>query len=173
MLFDTHENELNKSVFGETFVIDKDAGEALKFTYQIHLIGEDNCLFGNKFAEHNPLIKDYDGKQRKFKVWLLTKYIRDGVDILETTANDTAYEHTYDNLTNMGAKFELYELSQSQEQLQTYGKAYKLNLLSTVTNALRNGNYKAWAITDESNNLYVGCNDASVKALYFQLHHKR
>lgn len=157
------DNKVDNVVFEETFQIDKDPGEALKFTYQIHLIGEDNCLFGNKFAEHNPLIKEWN-ENRKFKVWLLTRYIREGADILETGSGDTSYDHTTD-----GEQFTLTALGKTAE----YGEAYQLSLKNTVINNLANGSYRSWAITDENGNLYVGANDANINVVYLQLHHKR
>lgn len=161
-------NVVQTPVFDKEFYIYKDPGEALKFTYQIHLIGEDDCFFGNKFAEHNPLIKDWKGADRKFKVWALTHYAREGTDILETISGDTAYEQTAD-----GACFTVAELEQTSAETKKYGEAYTLTLSDVMAAALQGAGCKAWAITDENKNLYVACNDASVKALYFQLHHKR
>ena len=155
-------------VFDKEFYIYKDPGEALKFTYQIHLIGEDDCFFGNKFAEHNPLIKGWKGADRKFKVWALKHYAREGSDILETISGDTAYVHTSD-----GACFTIAELEQNAFEIKKYGEVFTLTLSEALANTLAGGGYLSWAITDENNNLYVACNDVSVKTLYFQLHHKR
>lgn len=151
-------NLVENEVFNKEFFIYKDPGEALKFTYQIHLIGEDDCFFGNKFAEHNTLIKKWGDTGRQFRVWLLTHYIRDGIDVLETTTGDW---------------FSVHSLSSPSFSLGTQDGAKTLTLSEAVANTLAGGGYFAWAITDEKNNLYVACNDVSVKTLYFQLHHKR
>ena len=151
-------NLVENEVFNKEFFIYKDPGEALKFTYQIHLIGEDDCFFGNKFAEHNTLIKKWGDTKRQFRVWLLRHYIRDGIDVLETTTGDW---------------FSVHSLSSPSFSLGTQDGAKTLTLSEAVANTLSGGGYFAWAITDEKNNLYVACNDVSVKTLYFQLHHKR
>jgi hypothetical protein len=151
-------NLVENEVLNKEFFIYKDPGEALKFTYQIHLIGEDDCFFGNKFAEHNTLIKKWGDTERQFRVWLLTHYIRDGIDVLETTTGDW---------------FSVHSLSSPSFSLGTQDGAKTLTLSEAVANTLAGGEYFAWAITDEKNNLYVACNDVSVKTLYFQLHHKR
>ena len=158
-------NMVQTPVFDEKFCVYKDAGEAIKFTYQIHLIGEDDCVFGNKFAEHNPLIKDWKGKNRKFRVWLLTHYVREGVDVLETT--------TGDEYRKKDEEWKFFDVEPEEQTSSEYGAVFKLTLKQAISDDLKEPKYKAWAITDENNNLYVACNDASVKTLYFQLHHKR
>ena len=148
-------------VFDKEFYIYKDPGEAIKFTYQIHLIGEDDCFFGNKFAEHNTLVKNWGLTERNLRVWLLKHYIREGADVLETTSGDLEYPHL------PGNNLSIYELSSEDGcRILTLTK-------DSVCNFLASGEYLAWAITDENKNLYVACNDASKTELYFQLHHKR
>ena len=161
-------NKVQTPVFDEEFCVYKDAGEAIKFTYQIHLIGEDDCVFGNKFAEHNPLIKDWKGKNRTFRVWLLTHYVREGVDVLETIAGDE-----YREKDEEWKFFDVEPEEQTSSEIAIYGDVFKLTLKLAISEDLKEPKYKAWAITDEKNNLYVACNDASVETLYFQLHHKR
>ena len=158
-------NMVQTPVFDEKFCVYKDAGEAIKFTYQIHLIGEDDCVFGNKFAEHNPLVKDWKGKNRTFMVWLLTHYVREGVDVLETTTGDEYREKD--------EEWKFFDVEPEEQTSSEYGAVFKLTLKLAILEDLKEPKYKAWAITDEKNNLYVACNDASVKTLYFQLHHKR
>ncbi len=147
-------------LFDRTFDVYKDAREAIKFTYQIHLVGEDECFFGNKFAENNPLVKDWGSEDRAFRFWLLTKYVREGTDLLETVDGDVYYEHTADDKC----------FSYSSIKLEPYCFIFEL---ADKIKALDKSKYVAWAITDENDNLYVGCNDASVSTLYFQLHHVR
>lgn len=161
-------NMVQTPVFDEKFCVYKDAGEAIKFTYQIHLIGEDDCVFGNKFAEHNPLIKDWKGKNRTFRVWLLTHYVREGVDVLETTTGDE-----YRKKTEEWQFFDVEPEEQTSDDISIYGNVFKLTLKLAISEDLKEPKYKAWAITDEKNNLYVACNDKKITTLYFQLHHKR
>ena len=161
-------NKVQTPVFDEKFCVYKDPGEAIKFTYQIHLIGEDDCVFGNKFAEHNPLIKDWKGKNRTFRVWLLTHYVREGVDVLETIAGDE-----YREKDEEWKFFDVEPEEQTSSEIAIYGDVFKLTLKLAISEDLKEPKYKAWAITDENNNLYVACNDKKITTLYFQLHHKR
>lgn len=161
-------NIVQTPVFDEKFCVYKDPGEAIKFTYQIHLIGEDDCVFGNKFAEHNPLIKDWKGKNRTFRVWLLTHYVREGVDVLETIAGDE-----YREKDEEWKFFDVEPEEQTSSEIAIYGDVFKLTLKLAISEDLKEPKYKAWAITDENNNLYVACNDKKITTLYFQLHHKR
>ena len=154
-------NVVQNPVFNKGFFIYKDPGEAIKFTYQIHLIGEDDCFFGNKFAEHNPLIKTWSEK-RKFKVWSLKHYVREGADVLETIDSDVSFI----TITRDGF-LSLKKEEQAKTDEDKYGEVYTLTL-PTLINA---ENMKAWAITDENNNIYLACNNASVRKVYFQLHH--
>lgn len=161
-------NMVQTPVFDEKFCVYKDAGEAIKFTYQIHLIGEDDCVFGNKFAEHNPLIKDWKGTNRTLRVWLLTHYVREGVDVLETTTGDE-----YREKDEEWKFFDVEPEEQTSSEISVYGDVFKLTLKLAISEYLKEPKYKAWAITDENNNLYVACNDKAITTLYFQLHHKR
>lgn len=155
-------NVAQNPVFNKGFFIYKDPGEAIKFTYQIHLIGEDDCFFGNKFAEHNPLIKSW-GEKRKFKVWSLKHYVREGADVLETIDSDvSSITITLDGFLSVKKE------EQNKTDEDKYGEVYTLTLPEAIINA---ENMKAWAITDENNNIYLACNNASVRKVYFQLHH--
>ncbi|MBQ3221191.1 MAG: hypothetical protein IJB34_04450 [Clostridia bacterium] len=156
------------NIFKKEFLVDKDAGEALRFTYQIHLIGEDCCFFGEKFSVHNPLVKDWEGKRKTFRLWFLTHYVRESSEKLETIDGDEYLERYND-----GEYFAVGLKNLTIEEQQTYGKVYRLYLEFQALNILDVNKHKAWAITDENNNLYVACNDSSVKEIYFQLHHKR
>lgn len=160
------ENAIETETFSKEFLIFKDAGEALKFTYQIHLIGEGDAFFGNKFAENHPLVKRWDGG-RTFKVWLLTHYVREGSDLLEITTGDISFTHTVDNLVSGSetAKFSIGVSSSAEDN-------YEIKLLSEVYNAISDS-HLAWAITDENNNLYVACNDITKRTLYFKNYHKK
>lgn len=145
-------------LFGKLFYIDKDPGEALKFTYQVHFVTDGDCVVGNKLAEHNTLIKRYDGS-RVLKVWLLPNYIRVGADKLDTA---NGIDYTQDRFT----PFVFFTV----ETDDNAGTA-KIDLSALVKQELTN--YKAWAITDENNNLYVGRNENSAGVVHFTLSHKR
>jgi hypothetical protein len=156
-------NKAKTPIFEKNFYVDKDPGEAIKFTYQVHFVTEDDCVVGNTIAEHNPIIKRYEpnANARKFKVWLLKDHIRDGSDLLEVTENATVFEHTKNRA--------YFDISTSNTN-NTYGTIYLNNALQYE---LRNGGYKAWAITDENNNLYVGRNENQEGVVYFCISHKR
>jgi hypothetical protein len=156
-------------LFDKTFYLDKTAGEAIKFTYQVHLTPYDSeIVVGNTLAENNPLIKKWTGN-RAFKLWLLREYLREGEDIVGEN-NNTAYEQTED-----GRYFNIVKQELSEEALAQYGEVYHLSLKNTMIDYLLNdsNHYVAWAITDENNKLYVGMNSSLNFDLYFQIQHKR
>lgn len=143
-----------KVVFNKSFLIDKTAGEAIKFTYQIHLTPYDSdIVVGNAFAELNPLIKKWES-DRKFKVWLMKDYLREGEDLI-ISGNNTAYTQTYD-----GQYF----------TLESNGGYITLRLNISVD--FQSSGYVGWCITDENNKLYLGCNSATT-VLYLTMQHKR
>lgn len=152
-------NTPKKVLFNKKLYVDKDPGEAIKFTYQVHFVTEGDCVVGNKLAEHNTLIKRYEKSQsaRTLKVWLLKNYIREGEDKLQPTENDASY-------TRIGANA-FFTLTS-----RTDGR-YVLELVDEVKSLL--GGYKAWAITDENNNLYVGRNEHTDGFVNFCIGHKR
>ena len=152
-------NAPKTALFNRKFYVDKNAGEAIKFTYQIHFVTEGNCVVGNKIAEHNPLIKRYEGN-RKLRIWLLTSYIREGVDSLIPSNNDRFFEESNVNiLTNY--------------YITINGNNAQLGLRDFVLEELRSGGYKAWAITDENNYLYVGRNENQEGIVHLCISHKR
>lgn len=149
-------NTTNSPIFYKTFIINKDPGEALKFTYQIHLIGEDECFFGNKFAENNCIVKDWGSTERRLILHLCTNYVREGSDVYIPYSQD-------------------YSIEDSNSYIVSFIDNYtaSLSLKNEIKEKINSGNYKAWVITDENNNIYVGCNDVTKTNIYFQLHHKR
>jgi hypothetical protein len=151
-------------LFSKKFHIDKQPGEAIKFTYQIHCVGEDGCVFGNKFAEHNTLVKKYE-QNRVLKIWLLSDYIREGIDRLESPQGEVYLADS----TNTQKDY--YEIKQEN----TAGNIYSLNLSSFLIYRIIDLGVgcKAWAITDEENNLYVGRNNDTTGQIYFTMTHKR
>lgn len=168
------ENNLEEVLFDKTFKVYKDAGEAIKFTYQIHTIGEDGVVIGRKFSEHNPLVKDWNGVGRQFKFYKLKYYIPEGTDIV------TLIDEQYDtfSISSLAEIIAIAKEEQSTDDLAYYGETYTGEFTSDIVKAW-NTTDKAWAITDEKGNLYIGCNNPSVDKngmllpIYFQLHHKR
>lgn len=152
--------DINKAampIFSKTFYVDKDPGEAIKFTYQVHFVTEGDCVVGNKVAEHNPLIKRYE-KNRQFKVWLLKDHIREGEDLIVPTGNDLALSHTGDD--------DCFTVWHPQG-----GNNARISLKDEVKAKLVD--YKAWAITDENNYLYVGRNENQEGIVHLCISHKR
>ena len=119
-------------------------------------------MFGNKFAEHNTLIKKR-GKDRTLRVWLLDKYIREGAEKLENPSGDcfeatpTAAQNAHFTNTLESEGVRLIKLTQ-----------HILDIIKASA-----GLVKAWAITDEENNLYVGRNNDTTGEIYFTMTHKR
>lgn len=153
-------NAPNTPIFDKNFYVDKDPGEAIKFTYQVHFVTEGDCVVGNKLAEHNPLIKRYEKSNtaRRFKVWLLKDHIREGEDILVPTTQDLALSQTAN-----GDYFTVWH---------PQGGNNARVVLKDNTKALLK-DYKAWAITDNNNCLYVGRNENQEGVVHLCISHKR
>ena len=153
-------NAPNAPIFEKKFYVDKDAGEAIKFTYQVHFVTEGDCVVGNKVAEHNPLIKRYEKSStaRQFKVWLLKNHIREGEDLIVPTDNDLALSQT--------ANGDCFTVWHPQG-----GNNARISLKDEVKAKLVD--YKAWAITDENNHLYVGRNENQEGIVHLCISHKR
>lgn len=155
---DTAYNSPKNTVFNVHYNIDKDAGEALKFTYQCHFVSDDpDIVIGNKIAENHPLVKSWS-ENRKFRFWALFNPIRQGVDKIYPN------EGIFIELADETAKQEYFTVSDCSE---TGANAFKINVAQIQRLAV------AWAITDENNNLYIGCNDITKSTLYFTHIHKR
>ena len=160
VLQDTYYNAPKTPIFEKKFYVDKDAGEAIKFTYQVHFVTEGDCVVGNKVAEHNPLIKRYEksATARQFKVWLLKNHIREGEDLIVPKDNDLALSQT--------ANGEVFTVWHPQG-----GNNARISLKDEVKAKLVD--YKAWAITDENNHLYVGRNENQEGIVHLCISHKR
>lgn len=147
---------INGYVFDEKFHLDKDAGEAIRITIQAHYIPtEDWIVVGNKLAENHPFIS---GKAKKFNIWLLKDYIRDGsnyLDVANASRDWVIGIATNDVLSAV---------------VQCDGKSIKLNDELFLNG---DGNWKAWAITDENRMLYIGSNDISKREIHFTWKRKR
>ena len=159
-------NNPQDTIFLHEYHIDKDKGEALKFTYQCHWTSrEDNIVIGSKLAENHPLIKEWT-EDRKFKFWVLKQPLRQGTDKVYANASESVLITTdYERKLNY---FGIGDIA-----TPTTVKAFKVELLGIALAAVKRSETKAWAITDENNNLYVGCNDTAKTVLYFTHIHKR
>ena len=160
VLQDTYYNAPKTPIFEKNFYVDKDPGEAIKFTYQVHFVTEGDCVVGNKVAEHNPLIKRYEKSNtaRQFKVWLLKDHIREGEDLIVPTDNYLALSQKAN-----GDCFTVWH--------PTGGNNARISLKDEVKAKLVD--YKAWAITDENNHLYVGRNENQEGIVHLCISHKR
>ena len=133
-------NTPSKTFYYRDYQIYKDAGEALKYTMQLHFItNEPRIIIGSKLAEYCPLIKKWD-TDKNFKIILLEKPLSIGVDYIED-------------------KYVKAEV----------GYSVTLNDKGTLTiNADTEGS-SGWCICDKNRNLIVGCNDANQKTIYVQV----
>lgn len=157
-------NTPTDKVFDEIFYISKDPGEALKFTYQCHWISADNdIVIGSKLAENHPLVKKWT-ENRKFRFLALRKPLRQGEDKVRP-------EEHMDILILTDEQRKGY--FGMQDLISDTQKAFKLMLVGAGLSLLNNAGVKAWAITDENYNLYIGCNDKSKTTLYFSHIHER
>ncbi len=118
--------------------VDKDPAEILSMTYQLAIEADDeNIIVGSAFACNNPLCKQ-GSSGNKFKIWQLTK-----------------------QLPPMSVTPETFGII-----LPT--ASFLLNVYDTYAMLSVNGcNGNGWAITDESENLLIACNNGSFNTLYF------
>ena len=153
-------NSPGYDVFRVTFSIDKDPGEALKFIYQCHFVEDDpDILIGDKLTETHHLIKKWP-TDRKFRFWRLNRFLRQGVD--KVYSQDGEYRQI--DADTDREKYWTISIDQTD-------RSGTLTLQSNANNYLRAGNV-GWAITDENNNLYIGCNDVSTRKLIFNFMHE-
>lgn len=143
-------NAPKDEIFREDFRILKDAGETLKFTYQVHIIPalEDvgKIIIGNKFAEVNTLITRQKPSEHGLKVVYLNKYLRDGESkVIDGILSDYGVFRT---------------------------DYFDENTPYLSINQITNTDIKAWAVVDKNNNLIIGRNDTNVN-IYFKCSHNR
>ena len=182
--------------FSADFYVDKDPGEALKITIQTHFLpNADWVVIGNKLAQTVPFISD---KQRTFKLYALKQYIRDGVDKLDAETLTGATLLIADRTDGFEQSVVLPSLkppsqgsggaeSSPDADLGGTGSPYKtfsdmvlceerklsfITILDSWFNTNKNF-YKAWAITDEKDNLLIGSNDINEREIYFNWTRKR
>ena len=170
-------NGPKKVLMRNNFYVDKDPGEALKFTYQVHFVSDDGIIVGSKLAEHNPLIKHWE-KNRQFRLWLCTKYICESEDIYVPNEDEgdikfesAPYDPDYPENANE-PPFVCEQYVDKDDKM--HENVYELAFFSEYGQKLRGEDkYIAWCITDENNNIYLACNDKTVTQVYFQMTHKR
>ena len=160
-------------MFNETFNVLKDAGEALKFTYQLHFMPKDpDIIIGQALTENNTLIhKDTNAGNangfRKHSIFFSKKKFRPGEEKLSDLEinNEKIIEKDVDN----HAKDRRLEFNfENNEAGGYYGKSIaKFGLSEWYFNqSILNGNYKYWAIADENDNLLVACNREYTRLIY-------
>lgn len=145
-------------LYRDTYKIYKDAGEALKYTYQVHIVPDQadlgTIVIGETFAELSPLVKEW-GPSRQLKIVFSERPIRDGEKIVN------GYEYIQDG----NSPYFNYIAGEDRSVLR---------LLDQATGFLENNKqYVAWAICDCSNRLLLGCNDTTKSTVYFTMAHKR
>ena len=179
---DEPKNHAGKAEFQEKLYIDKDPGEALKMTIQTHFLpNADWVVVGNGLAQNVPYIAD---KQRKLKLYALKKYIRDGVEKLDAETLTDAHRLVFDNGVKLlysdlvykkpiGIGGEgVFDPTTWTDFVYCNGSALSFN--ERITDFFdKYSGYKAWAITDENDNLLIGSNDISKREVYFNWTKKR
>ena len=147
-------NKHTNAIFDKTFVVLKDPGEALKFTYQIHGIGKEEIFFGEKFFENNTTIKTYDENiDIGLKLILAKNYIRDGIDKYIESAGDLITDRE-----------EAFYISERETALE---------FEDTIKRQMESGDYKAWVIVDKDNYIYLASNDITTQRVYFSFSHEK
>lgn len=141
--------------FAETFALDKDPGEAIKVTIQCHFIPTENWIVvGNAMAKDHPFVS---GKAKTgLKIWLLKDYIRDGVEKIIATA---------------GADKDWYVPLETQELVNAFIECDGTSV--RIKGTIESTKYKAWAITDMDNNLYLGSNDTTKQKIFINIRRNR
>ena len=166
-------------MFNETFAIKKDAGEALKFTYQMHFIPKSpDIIIGKALTEKNTLIhKDENagvqtsnGKWRKFNVWFSYVPFRQGEDKISSIISNSGTTVRWTDVDNYSdadeRKFTFNFLNGEVGAWngQTVAK-FGLSKSEYDYYVLERG-YKYWAIADEENNLLFACNRENTQYIY-------
>ena len=146
----------NANTFDEQFYLDKDPGEAIRITIQAHYIPtEDWIVVGNKLAENHPFIS---GKKKTIKIWLLKDYIRDGSNFLDTAVEGRDWQYWFTTDEELAIV-----LTVGRSRIKLNDEFFEQG----------DGNWKAWAITDYNNMLYIGSNDISKREIHFTWKRKR
>ena len=153
------DNLPRRPVFNETFWIDKDPGEALKFTYQIHFMEDDpDIVLGEVLTAKHPLISKAT-KNRSFFVFVSSSYLREGEQMIPDG------EFFYHN----GEYFNTY--LETNGDFGYFSLVLTMNFVQKIIN--KGDSCKSWGIADADKRLIVGCNDTNARTLFFSLTHKR
>ena len=151
-------NAPKDDLYRDTYKIFKDPGEALKYTYQVHIVPDQLgvIVIGDKFAELSPLVKGWDGK-RKLRLVFSEKTIREGEQIV----SGDYVTQTYDG------EFFWYKTGRVAQNASILidGDVWRLYT--------KQSKYVAWAICDEKNRLLIGCNTLLKREIFFSMAHKR
>ena len=153
----------SNQAFHETYYVDKDAGEALKFTIQVHFVAQEPWIvIGNKLAQDYPFVTNLSNKhklKREFKLWVLENYIRNGTDKLDESITITSGANMNADCAELDKDF-----VKSYILVDVFDNSVSVSSLENIQGKL---NGKAWAITDMDNNLYIGSNDITKRKIYF------
>lgn len=183
---DNPKNTAGVATYGETLYVDKDPGEALKITIQAHFLpNADWVVIGNGLAQTVPYISD---KKRTFRLYALKQYIRDGVDKLDAETLNGAKLLIKDDKDGFSQSVYLPSIKPPSSgdieivpppgtDENPWNKFSDMVLCNGTTLSFirevdgwiadNNATYKAWAITDENNNLLIGSNDINKRTVYF------
>ena len=189
---DNPKNTAGMAAYAETLYVDKDPGEALKITIQAHFLpNADWVVIGNGLAQTVPYISD---KKRTFRLYALKQYIRDGVDKLDAETLKGSQVLIKDDKDGFSQSVYLPSIkppssgdieivpppgtdeilwNKFSDMVLCNGTA--LSFIDNVNSWLDNNSafYKAWAITDEDNNLLIGSNDISKRTVRFNWRRRR
>jgi hypothetical protein len=166
-------------IFNKEFCILKDAGEALKFTYQMHFVAEDpNIVVGEAFTSKHPLVHPYD-KKRSLWAFLSTKHLREGEELVvygekvSGSVNETLDIFTA-NYKDRTIKFAELKENLPPIFVDEFSSYARISLTGALLNTIKNASeYVAWGIMDEDGKLIVGSNDRTNTDIYVSVTHKR
>lgn len=165
-------------LFNETFLVNKDPGEAIKFTYQIHFIEDDpDIILGTILTSKHPLISRAS-ENRSFYIFASMKYLRVGDEDVDFKYCEYRLQSADDSdekwFTIESFLEENFDLDRYPEKDFEYFKLKWTNdFIAVIKNHLSFVPFKSWGIADSNKKLIVGCNDMTYEYLYFTLTHKR
>lgn len=72
------------------FAVDKDPGEQINFTYQLHILTDDpNLIIGTAWAGKNYLVHQYGSTAPTRKYWRITKRLPQGAQVMTSVFGET------------------------------------------------------------------------------------
>lgn len=136
------EDEVKSPKFEKEFLVKKDAGEALRFTYQVSIIADDSrIIIGDKFAENCTLVKAWEGGE--LYAFIVDDFIASGSDVIPSARIVKAFSASV-----AGGKGYI-ELTEGILELYQYAKA--------------------WGVCTAQGDIILACNDTSVRTLYLTI----